>query len=273
MVTVLLPVYNAVDTIKETVESVLCQTFEDYEFIIINDGSNDGTADLLNEFNDRRITIINKGNEGLVKTLNLGISAAKGKYIARVDADDICLPERLQEQVEFLERNPDVSVLGTVVKVLYPDGKTQIRKRPLSPEQVRKNILKICPVAHPTVMMRTETVKGVGCYDIKFDASLGFSVGEDYHLWVKILRTGAKIANLDKPLLILRKTHGSVSGGKSLKFKLIERIKMRLWIKNYLNIGCWGYFPILLVGLATIFHESGFNIDGLFNFISKNNDT
>ena len=101
-VTVLLPVYNAAPYLREAVDSVLAQTFTDYELLIINDGSTDDTANILASYKDERITIVTQQNIGLIATLNKGLSIAKGKYVARFDADDVCYPDRLKLQYDFL---------------------------------------------------------------------------------------------------------------------------------------------------------------------------
>ena len=118
-VAVLMSVYNGEKYLREAINSILSQTFNDFEFLIINDGSTDGTADILKSYTDSRIKIINnEKNIGLTKSLNKGLKIAKGEYIARQDADDISMPERLKEEVAFLEIHKDYAVVGTFVKIL-----------------------------------------------------------------------------------------------------------------------------------------------------------
>jgi len=113
-VTVLMPVYNGEKYLNEAIDSILGQTFKDFKFLIINDGSTDGTADILKSYKDSRIKVTNnEKNIGLTKSLNKGLKMAKSEYIARMDADDISLPTRLQKQVEFMDSHPKVGVCGT----------------------------------------------------------------------------------------------------------------------------------------------------------------
>ncbi|HGF9542707.1 TPA: glycosyltransferase family 2 protein, partial [Acinetobacter baumannii] len=114
LVSVVLPAYNAELYLKEAIDSVLSQTFTDFELIILNDGSIDRTEEIILSYNDSRIVYVkNEKNLGLIGTLNKGINLAKGKYIARMDADDICLPERFKKQVDFLEKNNEIDLIGT----------------------------------------------------------------------------------------------------------------------------------------------------------------
>ena len=109
-----MPAYNAEKYIAESIESILSQTFTDFEFIIINDASTDSTKEIIESFQDSRIILINnEQNLGVAKSLNIGIATAKGKYIARMDADDISLPERFQTQFNFMEKNPDIDICGS----------------------------------------------------------------------------------------------------------------------------------------------------------------
>src|SRR3990167_9325600 len=119
LVTVLMPVYNGKKYLKEAIESVLNQTFRDFEFLIIDDGSTDKSAEIIKSFNDARIRLErNVTNLGLIKTLNNGLTLSRGKYIARMDCDDISLPKRLSVQVNFMEKHPEIGICGSWVKVM-----------------------------------------------------------------------------------------------------------------------------------------------------------
>src|SRR5258708_3751905 len=124
-VSVVMPAYNSEPHIAEAIESILAQTFTDFEFIIINDGSTDGTRSILHAFaaGDSRISIYEHANSGLVVSLNRGCQMARGKYIARMDADDVSLPTRLAKQFNYLERNSEVGIIGTWIQDMGPDGK------------------------------------------------------------------------------------------------------------------------------------------------------
>jgi glycosyltransferase involved in cell wall biosynthesis len=153
-VTVLLPSYNGEKFISEALKSISDQTFSDLEILVINDGSIDGTLDILNKAKEPRLRIINnEKNLGLVASLNIGIDNALGEYIARMDQDDIALPERLEKQVKFMDSHNDVAACGTWVKTF---GKIDgfINKTLTDPEDIKANLLFYTSMAHPTVMIR-----------------------------------------------------------------------------------------------------------------------
>jgi len=262
-------VYNGGIFVQRAIDSILNQSFTDFELIILNDGSTDNTKEILDSLTDRRVRAVHKKNEGLGKTLNKGIQMACGEFIARMDADDIAHPDRLKMQVEFLQKNPDISVVGTATKVIYTDGDEKVRRRPLSPVEVKKHAIKICPVAHPSVMMRKDSILAVGGYDENYDSSLGKSAGVDYHLWIRVIAKGYKIANSPEPLIIYYRSKNSITGRKSLRFNLLERVRLRLWAKKELGLGLKAYFEILFVAIFTVFNHFGMKVDRLFNFLSK----
>ena len=115
-----MPVYNGEKYLQEAIESILNQTFKDFEFIIINDGSTDKTLEIIKSFTDPRIKLITQENRGIIYSLNKGITESRGKYIARMDADDISLPERLEKEYRFLEQNPNYGIVGTTFLIKLP---------------------------------------------------------------------------------------------------------------------------------------------------------
>src|ERR1700680_111125 len=119
-VSVVMSVFNGERFVSEAIESILHQTFHDFEFIIINDGSTDGTADILSRYqnSDPRVAVHDQQKKGLVQSLNTGCGLARGRYIARMDADDIAFPERLERQINYLEQNPDIALIGSSVNVI-----------------------------------------------------------------------------------------------------------------------------------------------------------
>lgn len=269
VVSVIMSVYNGEKYVKRALDSILNQSFSDFEFIILNDGSTDGTRKILDEVIDPRVRIVHKKNEGLGKSLNLGIQMARGEFIARLDADDVARCDRLDKQVAYLRSHTDVAVLGSACRVIYSDGSEQIRLRPLEPENTLKHIIKICPVAHSSVTMRREAVMRLGGYDVNFDGSLGRSAGMDYHLWVRFMAQGMKIANLPDPLITYYKLAASITGKKSLKFRLIERVKLRLWARKALRLRYKSYMEILVVSIFTILSWLGLRLDDSFNFLTS----
>ncbi len=207
MVSVLMPVYNAAKYIREAIDSILNQTFTDFEFLIINDGSTDNTADIVNEYKDPRIKLVsNDSNCGLIYTLNKGIDLAQGKYIARMDADDICAPQRLEMQVGYLEKNPDIDILGTAFNFI---GTPYEIHHPVYQAEIRIKLLDDNAFSHPSVMMRTEALRRVGLH-----YNSDYKHVEDYQFWTQAEMTGLGLANLDDVLLFYRQHADQISSQK-----------------------------------------------------------
>lgn len=183
LISVLLPVYNGGAYLTGAIESILNQTFTDFEFIIINDGSTDNSLSLIQGLmkSDSRIRLVDRENKGLVASLNEGIAIAKGKYIARMDADDISLPTRLEVQAAFMEANPKVGVCGTGLEMFGADISTTIRSVSLTHKQILPRLLFSTTLAHPSVIIRKEVFSR---FKLKYDAN--FKDIEDYKLWVEL---------------------------------------------------------------------------------------
>ena len=199
-ISVVMSVFNGQAFLAEAIESVLGQTFRDFELLIIDDGSTDGTAEILSAFaqRDRRIRIVSHPNKGRAQSLNIGINLAAGKYIARMDADDVALATRFEEQVEFMNEHPDIVVLGGAVELIDTKGQVlHTVRRPLEDAEIRVAMLSYSPLYHPAVMMRKEAVVAVGGYrEALLDA-------DDYDLWLRIAEFG-RMANLDRVILRYR---------------------------------------------------------------------
>ncbi len=207
MISVVMPVYNAEKYVTEAIESILNQSYSDFEFIIIDDCSTDNSYDILHSYvsKDNRIRLFkNDMNNKLPKTLNFGISQAKGKYIARMDADDISLPERFAKQIEFMESHPEVGVCGTWIDVFSEESsQTTCIKYPAEHKLISVRLLfdENC-IAHPSTFLRRE---------IFFDFQLYYNLSlqghaEDYELWVRLLEQGILFYNLPEVLLMYRKS-------------------------------------------------------------------
>lgn len=207
LISVILPVYNGEKYLQRAVQSILDQTFKDFEILIIDDGSTDSSGEIVSSFKDDRIRYIkNSENLKLIKSLNKGLSLAKGQYIARMDGDDIAAPNRLELQLNYMSKNPDVAVLGTNVWIIDKNNRIIDTPRffPIESDEVFCRALKMSPLFHPTVMMRADILKENGGYN---DA---FTHAEDYALWMKVIKK-YKIANLPERLLYYRIHDLSVS--------------------------------------------------------------
>lgn len=209
-VSIILPAFNCEKYIDKAIHSVLQQTFTDFEFIIINDGSTDKTEMIVLNYADPRIVYLkNPENKGLIYTLNRAVALAHGKYIARMDADDICMPERIAKQKEFLDQNTNIAVLATTINFINDTGEKtgvwELDRQTTTPEQIKRKIIFENCIAHPTVMMRAELVK-----ELKYSKKQ--KNVEDYDLWLRVLNRGYRIAKLEEPLLLYRKHDNSITG-------------------------------------------------------------
>lgn len=211
IVTVLMSVYNGEKFLQESIDSILNQTFKDFEFLIIDDCSTDASPQILAEYakKDRRVRILrNEVNRRLPKSLNIGLKAAKGKYIARQDADDISEPERLAAQVKFLDKNPSVLLVGTFNSVIDSNGNILRRSsKPVHHEELLQELLMWNPFTHGSVMFRAVD-------EIQYDERQ--TVTEDYALWCHLALRG-DLANLDSHLYRLRVHEESVSATNQVR--------------------------------------------------------
>jgi len=203
LISVVMSVYNGEKYLEEAIESILAQTYSNFEFIIINDGSTDGSLDVIKKYiNNDKIILITRENKGLPCSLNEGIRLSKGKYIARMDADDISLPTRLEEQIIFMEKNRDVGICGCSVLDLDTNSKwilTSYDKR------LKVELLFSSVFAHPSVMIdRKMMIENNLFYNETFFQS------QDFELWVRIAKY-TKFANLKNPLLRYRILEDSIS--------------------------------------------------------------
>ncbi len=181
-------VYNASRYISESVESILHQTLSNFEFLIIDDSSTDNTVEILNRYDDPRICLIqNKKNIGLTKSLNKGLAIAQGKYIARMDADDISLPERLQRQKSFLDTYPGIAMVGSWVEVINQNNeKIKYYNHPTKSHLIRWHLLFANAFTHSSIMIRTERLKSINGYsdELKYaqDFDLYSRLSDSWHV-------------------------------------------------------------------------------------------
>ena len=208
-VSVLMPVYNGERYLREAVESILNQTYSDFEYIILDDGSSDSTGSILDEYaaRDRRIVLAhNETNIGIARSLNRGLELARGEYIARMDADDVSLPGRLAAQVVFLDAHPEVGVLGTAARL--SDQKGILGREIRFPVDHVLLRWRLCffknPINHPTVMMRKTRVLMVNGYDPNLDTA------QDHNLWCRLSGV-TRLANLSDVYLYIRAHEDNIS--------------------------------------------------------------
>jgi glycosyltransferase involved in cell wall biosynthesis len=207
LITVLMPVYNAQDYLHESIASVLSQTMANFEFLIFNDGSTDSSLEIIKSFNDPRIVVFDyKKNSGYVKHLNFGISIAKGKYIARMDADDISVQNRFELQCAFMEANPEIGVCGSNFKFI---GSKYVVRYPKSHGDISIYLLYDSAIGHPTAFIRTNVLRES---EILYDEN--YIPAEDYQLWSRLINY-TKFANLNKVLLHYRQHNSQISSSKS----------------------------------------------------------
>lgn len=248
-ISVIMPVYNCEKYLRQAIESILNQTYKDFEFIIINDGSIDNSFNIIKEYQlqDGRIITISRENKGLIYSLNEGISLASGKYIARMDGDDIALPERFEKQVEFLEHKKDVDVIGTHI---YAFGNEDIEKSKKIEERfnvlideinMEKIIFDDIVICHPSSMIRREVLDKLGGYSYKYTCA------EDYDLWIRALKFGFKLSTVNEKLTRYRLHNESKSYNDDLENNtLLDYINIKLdYLEKYLcvkQINCfiWG---------------------------------
>ena len=205
-VSVLLPVWNAERYLAGAIESVLAQSFADFELLIVDDGSTDGSTALIRRYRDRRIRRIeNEKNLGVTRSLNLGLELAHGRYVARMDADDLCAPERLERQVAFLDAHPEVALVASRARWVDALGaEIGIIDTPADGETLRRRLRRGNWIVHGTVMMRAEAVRALGGYDESMERA------QDYDLWLR-LSERHPIAALPDLLYTWRDHGGSVS--------------------------------------------------------------
>ena len=200
-ISVLMPVYNGEKYVKETIDSVLNQTYTDFEFIIVNDGSTDKTREIIEGYTDQRIKLYNLDkNRGVGFASNFAVNKAQGKYIARVDSDDIYHPDRLLLQKKFLDDNPDIALVKTFVEYFgdedvketerYNTIKTiseRDKNNCVTPEDISRELFWCCCIPHTTIMVRTEVMKKFGYEDLR--------CCEDYNLFYKMNIEGYKMVH------------------------------------------------------------------------------
>jgi glycosyltransferase involved in cell wall biosynthesis len=213
---VIMPTYNSAPYVREAIESILNQSFPDFELLIYDDCSSDNTVPIIEKYQDLRIRLFTKdANTGYTDSLIMGIAAAKGKYIVRMDSDDISDLKRIEKQVAFLEQNSEYGIVGSWVQTVHETGQSQVWKYPVAHEDITLFTLANAPFAHPSVTFRKEVLL---TNDINY--SRAYEPCEDYKLWTELLKV-TKGKNLDEVLLHYRLHEQQTI--KVKKQRLIER--------------------------------------------------
>lgn len=207
-ISVVMPVYNGRRYVAKAVESILAQTVADFEFVIIDDGSTDGSTAILRSYarGDRRIRLVTRPNTGLVPALNEGLSLSRGRFIARMDADDLSLPHRFERQLAAFRANPRLVAVGGSFICIDSAGRTLLRfPQPTDDATIQALLVRgHCPLSHPSVMMLREAVQAVGGYDPEH------ATAEDLDLWLRLGEIG-ELANVPEIVLEYRVHAASVS--------------------------------------------------------------
>ncbi len=204
-ISILMPAYNVEKYIGEAIDSMLNQTFKDFEFIIVDDASTDGTLSAVQKYTDPRVKIIrNEKNAKLAASLNKGLQIVRGKYIARMDADDISHPERLQKLYDFLEKNPAIDMCGSAMKV-FGAGEESVWEYKTEDKVIKAGLLWTSTMPHGAVMMRAETILKHKLY---FDET--FLIGQDWKYWSDV-KDYVTFSNLKEPLYFYRRAEQSIT--------------------------------------------------------------
>lgn len=219
LISVVMSVFNDEKYIREAIESVLMQTYKDFEFIIVDDGSIDKSADIIKSYKDSRIQFLQQSNNGTASALNAGIRISKGKYIARIDADDICLPERFQKQLDYIEDAPNCAAVGSAAEIIDKNGRYLYTYYPPSDKNVIKSMLPNSPFFHSSVLFRKEIAEKCNFYNEKLYLS------QDGVLFTQMAQYG-ELHNLPEILIKYRISPGALTTiSKKLTARKNEIIK------------------------------------------------
>ncbi|MBQ7345432.1 MAG: glycosyltransferase [Oscillospiraceae bacterium] len=246
---VVMAVYNAEKYLNKAMDSILGQTFDDFELIVVDDKSKDRSGQILHEYarkESRMVLLENQENMGLAKSLNRGLAVAQGEYIARMDADDISVPHRFEQQVRFLDQHPDYTFVSCIGRYIDEEGnQEQLRLFPETNEEIYAMMPKVDAVMHPGVMFRRADVAAIGnyCEELR--------VVQDYDLWFRGMAAGYKFYNIQEPLVLFRRNH-SYNVRKNRAYRLMDlKVRKKGYKLNKIPFYKWGYLIVPLI-LAVI---------------------
>lgn len=245
-VSVIMSVYNGIPYLQAAVKSILKQTYKNFDFIIVDDASTDSSLAYLMSLKDKRVKIIkNKKNQGLATSLNKALKVTSGDYIARMDADDISLPNRFEEQIKFLIKHPQIDLCGTWVDLINEKGEIIGEKKyPSKDSRIKKALWWYQPIIHPTLMAKTVFFKKLKGYNPEFD------MAEDYELMIRA-KNKFKMANISRKLLLWRLWEKRRS---RLDMAKMDRIDLKIKLEA-LKKGYFGplYFLVVAKKILTTF--------------------
>lgn len=283
-ISVLMSVYNGAEYIADSIESILNQTYSDFEFIIVNDGSTDNTLEIIKSYQDKRIRLFNfTENRGIGSALKFGLTKVQGKYLAKADSDDIHLPERLAKQKAFLDTHSDISLVKALIEYFphnevvrashrYNYYKSIIENEKnsiISPEQINEKLYWYCCIPHTTVMARTDVIKKIGYEEMR--------ICEDYYLFYQMNKQGYKMVAIDEVLVKMRISTSSVMAStESINFGRvmysIKKEEISNLFKNQSNVYIWGTGS-LGHNVADILYEKGHEFSGFIDSDKKKHGT
>jgi glycosyltransferase involved in cell wall biosynthesis len=220
-ISVLMPCYNAAEYIEDAIQSVITQTFRDFEFVIINDGSTDNSVELIKSFTDERIVLIEQNQQGVAAALNNGLTHARSNLIARFDADDLCFNDRLEKQYRFMTSNPDCIVAGSAADYIDVAGNYIFTQLPQAKanKEIQNLSFHICPFIHASVIYRKDLIATIG-YNINAHSF------EDHLLWLQLKDKG-KMYNMTEPLISVRLNPGSLTMDERKRSRDFRQIKLK----------------------------------------------
>lgn len=230
LVSVVMPVYNAEPYLKEAIDSILEQTYENFELLAINDGSKDNSGKIIDHYAkiDSRVKAIHQKNTGIVKVLNRGIDMANGEFIARMDSDDVSFPRRFEQQLAVFAEDPKVVLVAGGFEVIDEDGEFLYREvLPARDRDLKRRMLLRNPLAHGSVMFRKSVIETVGTYTDEFGPT------EDFELWSRI-STAGKFVALETTIFRWRvNSAGITSNNNQLQLKIMKRHTSELWKASF----------------------------------------
>lgn len=205
-ISIVMGMYNAASHLRDCMESMISQTFSDFELIIVDDGSTDQSVKIVESFKDPRVRLLKQENRGLPSALNKAIALARGEYVARMDADDIAVPERLEAQLSFLRRHPEVDILGTQAIIINENGVSgEMMKKPIATKNVHKYLEYACPLIHPSYMVKAGVYRSIGGYREEL------LTAQDFEFLLRATEAGFMLANVPQALLLYRYNPDGIS--------------------------------------------------------------